>query len=146
MAHFIPTKTTATAEDTARLFLDNVFRLHGLPEEIVSDRDSKFTGNFWQALFEALGTRLGMSTAFHPQTDGQIERMNRIIEDMRRRLHYVGPDHDDWEELLSSCEFAVYNAYQDSIKTTPFLLNYGQNPRVAAQPFSKVRNFPPLKT
>ena len=84
MAHFIPTKTTATAEDTARLFLDNVFRLHGLPEEIISDRDSKFNGNFWQALFESLGTRLGMSTAFHPQTDGQTERMNRTLEDMLR--------------------------------------------------------------
>ena len=103
MAHFIPTKTTATAEDTARLFLDNVFRLHGLPEEIISNRDSKFTGNFWQALFECLGTRLGMPTAFHPQTDGQTERMNITLEDMLR--HYVGPDHDDWEEVLSSCEF-----------------------------------------
>jgi transposase InsO family protein len=102
------------------IILDDAFKLHGLPEEIISDRDSKFTGNFWQALFESLGMRLGMSTAFHPQTDGQTERMNRTLEDMLR--HYVGPDHDDWEELLSSCEFAVNNAYQDSIKTTPFLL------------------------
>ena len=66
--------------------------------------------------------------------------MNRTLEGMLR--HYVGPDHDDWEELLSSCEFAVNNAYQDSIQITPFLLNSGQNPRAAAQPFSKVRNCP----
>ena len=85
--------------------------------------------------------RLGMSTAYHPHTDiivGQTERMNRTLEDMLK--HYVGPDHDAWEELLSSCEFAVKNAYQDSISIAPFLLNCKQDPRVAALSFPKVRN------
>ena len=100
LAHFIPTETMATMEDTARLFLDDIYKLQGLPEGIISDRDSKFTGNFWQALFEALGTRLGVSTAFHPPTDGQLG-------------HYVGPVHDTWEEWLIFYEFAVNNAYRD---------------------------------
>ena len=84
MVHFVPSTTTATAPETARLFFDNVFRLHGLPEVIVSDRDAKFTSHFWKALFKTMGTKLAMSTAFHPQTDGQTERANRTLEDMLR--------------------------------------------------------------
>jgi hypothetical protein len=73
MVHFVPTKTTASAPDTAKLFFDHIFKLHGLPKSIVSDRDAKFTSRFWQSLFNTLGTKLAMSTAFHPQTDGQTE-------------------------------------------------------------------------
>ena len=73
MVHLVPTKTTATAPDTAKIFFDHVFKLHGLPKSIVSDRDAKFTSRFWQSLFKTMGTRLAMSTAFHPQTDGQTE-------------------------------------------------------------------------
>jgi transposase InsO family protein len=76
MVHFVPTKTTATAPETAQLFFDHVFKLHGMPKSIVSDRDAKFTSRFWQTLFKTLGTKLAMSTAFHPQTDGQTERTN----------------------------------------------------------------------
>ena len=82
MVHFAPTKTTAMAPDTARLFFDHIFRLHGLPKAIVSDHDAKFTSKFWQTLFQTLGTKLAMSTAFHPQTDGQTKRANRTLEDM----------------------------------------------------------------
>ena len=67
-----------------------------------------------------------MSTSFHPQTDGQTERLNRVLEDMLR--HYVSPSQDDWDEYLSMVEFAYNNSWQESIKTTPFLLNYGQHP------------------
>src|SRR4051812_50072776 len=70
MVHFAPTKTTATAPDTTQLLFDHVIRLQGLPKSIVSDRDAKFTSKFWKALFQTLGTKLAMSTAFHPQTDG----------------------------------------------------------------------------
>jgi len=73
MTHFAPTKTTASAPDTARLFFDHIFQLHGLPKSIVSDRDAKFTSKFWKSLFQTLGTKLAMSTTFHPQTDGQTE-------------------------------------------------------------------------
>jgi hypothetical protein len=76
MVHFAPSRTTATAPETARLFFNTVIKLHGLPKSIVSDQDAKFTSCFWQALFNTLGTKLAMSTAFHPQTDGQTERAN----------------------------------------------------------------------
>ena len=76
MVHFVLTTITATAPATTRIFFDSIFRLHGLPKVIVSDRDSKFTSQFWRTLFEHLGTKLAMSTTFHPQTDGQTERMN----------------------------------------------------------------------
>ena len=80
--HFIPTHTSVTAPEVAKLFLAHVFKLHGMPCIIVSDRDAKFTSRFWKALLETLGTRAAMSTAFHPQTDGQTERANRTMEDM----------------------------------------------------------------
>ncbi|CAI7932609.1 unnamed protein product, partial [Closterium sp. NIES-54] len=75
MSHFIPTHTTVTAPETARLFFDHIVRLHGLPSTIISDRDPRFLSNFWQSLFKLHGTRLKFSTAYHPETDGQTERM-----------------------------------------------------------------------
>ena len=72
-AHFVSTTTTAIAPDIATLLFDNIFHYHGLPKIIVSDWDPKFTSHFWQALFKTLGTQIAMSTAFHPQTDGQTE-------------------------------------------------------------------------
>ena len=81
-AHFIPVVTTITAEDLAHVFVDRVFKLHGMPREVLTDRGSVFTSQFTQALFKALGTRSVFSTAYHPQTDGQTERINRIVEDM----------------------------------------------------------------
>ena len=85
MAHYVPTVKTVTAPDLAKLFMDNIFRLHGPPKTIISDRDPKFTSRFWQALFKMCGTKLTMSTAYHPQTDGQTERQNRTIEESLRR-------------------------------------------------------------
>lgn len=82
--HFIPLRQNDTAEDTARRFFDGVVRLHGLPTVIVSDRDSKFTSKFWQTLFERFGTKLAMSSAYRPQTDGQSERMVRTMKEMLR--------------------------------------------------------------
>ncbi|KAG4038927.1 hypothetical protein PC123_g25517 [Phytophthora cactorum] len=84
MHHLAPVPDTVTDEQTARLFVDGVFRHHGLPETFVSDRDPRFTSAFWQTLFQLLGTRLHMSTADHPQADGQIERVNRVLEDTLR--------------------------------------------------------------
>ena len=84
MAHFIPTTTEVTAWETAKLFLQEVYRLHGLPKSIISDRDPRFTSKFWTSIMDALEVKLRMSTAFHPQTDGQTERVHRIIEEMLR--------------------------------------------------------------
>jgi len=83
-AHFIPMKTTNSAQELVPLYLKEVVRLHGVPKSIVSDRDSKFVSKFWQSLHDALGTKLSLSVAFHPQTDGQSERTIQALEDMLR--------------------------------------------------------------
>jgi hypothetical protein len=127
MVHFAPTYTDCSARDVARLFNDTVFKHHGLPSELLSDRDPRFTSKFWTELTRLLGTKLKMSTAFHPQTDGQTERSNRVLEDYLR--HYISPSQDDWDEWLPQAEFLVNNAWQESIKNTPFMLNFGQQPR-----------------
>lgn len=128
MAHFHTCDDNIGATGVARAFMESVFRLHGLPSVIISDRDPKFTSEFWETLFKSLGTRLNMSTARHPQTDGQSERMNRTIEEMIRS--YVTPLRlDDWDEHLPALEFAYNDAVQSSTGSTPFYLNYGQHPR-----------------
>ena len=83
-----PTHSTATAVDTAKIVMDPVVRVHGVPRVIVSDRDTRFTSNFWKEICKNMGTSLAMSSGYHPQTDGQTERANRSIEEMLRA--YVG--------------------------------------------------------
>jgi transposase InsO family protein len=126
MVHFVSTTTTVSAEETARLFVNTIFKLHGLPKDIVSDRDTRFTSKFWSEVWRLLGTNQSLSTAFHPQSDGQTERVNRVLEDYLR--HYVNPAQNNWDEFLGIGEFAVNNAWQESIRTTPFFLNSGRHP------------------
>ena len=136
MVHYAPTTTTATARDVAHLFVDRVVRPHGLPRTIVTDRDSKFTGKFWQAVFTALGTKLSMSTAYHPQTDGQTERANRtLLQGLRA---YTNAHHDDWDSHLPVLELAYNNSVHASTGFTPFFLNHGTNPRLPATPAAAV--------
>jgi hypothetical protein len=117
---------TITAPQLAQLFIDKVFVRFGMPTSIVSDRDPRFTSHFWRAFVKLLGTDLAMSTAYHPQTDGQTERMNRTMEDMLRG--FVGPRQDDWCKYLSMVEFAYNNSVQASTLHTPFFLNHGRHP------------------
>ena len=126
MAHFIPCKISCTAEQAADLVLHNVFRLHGCPDSFVMDRDSRWKSSFWQHWCKLLNIECNMSTAYHPQTDGQTERMNRILEEVLR--HYINPSHTSWESLLPWAEFAINSAVQTSVKASPFLLNYGWQP------------------
>ena len=126
MVRLAAVPTTVSAEGVAKCFVDNVFRSHGLPTKIVSDRDARFTGNFMTEVTRILQIRQAMSTSFHPQTDGQTERTNRTLEDMLR--HYVNPYQNDWDEFLPVVEFAVNNSWQASVQNTPFFLNYGQHP------------------
>ncbi|CAI7798149.1 unnamed protein product [Closterium sp. NIES-54] len=126
MVHFVPTTTDVSAEDTAKLFVTHVFRLHGLPRVMVSDRDPCFTSRFWQEVIKTLGTKLKMSSAFHPQTDGQTERSNRTLEQMLRS--FISPTQDDWDELLPVVEFAVNNSVHESTHEKPFVLNCGRHP------------------
>ncbi|KAJ9526612.1 hypothetical protein QJQ45_017610 [Haematococcus lacustris] len=126
MIHTVPTTTTVSAPDLAQLFFDSVFRYHGLPKVIISDRDPRFTSTFWQQLFAKTGTHLNISTANHPQTDGQTERANRTLEDMLR--NYVSPHHTDWDNHLTAAEFAYNASVQASTGYSPFMLNSGQEP------------------
>ena len=81
-AHFIPVKSTHKTDDIAKILMKEIFKLHEFPKAIVSDRDVKFTSNFWKGLFAYLGTKLNFSTAYHPQTNGKTERVNQVLEDM----------------------------------------------------------------
>ena len=105
VALFIPAKTTYKATNTADIFLKQSFRLHGIPKVIISYRDPKFTGNFWKSLFKGLNTTLNFSTSFHPQTDGQTERVNQVLEDYIARFfecEEVKTEHQHPAELLQS--------------------------------------------
>lgn len=126
MTHLVPTMDTLDASEWARLFMDHVFKAHGLPATIISDRDTIWHSHFSSEVCKLLNIKQKLSTAFHPQTDGQTERMNRVLQDMLR--HYVNAHQDNWHELLTPCEFAINNAYNESIKDTPFFLNYGFHP------------------
>lgn len=121
-----PGKKSDSATDVAKLFLKEVLARHGLPKTIITDRDPKFTGHFFRELVKLWGASQGMSSAFHPQTDGNTERVNRVMEDMLR--HFVKPDQTNWDDLLPLVEFAINNSYHESIKSTPFLLNHGRAP------------------
>ena len=113
-AHFIPIKSTYKAVNIVDIFLKDIFKLHGIPKAIISDRYVKFIGNFWISLFSRLETQLNFSTAYHPQTDGQIERVNQIVEDMLQM--YVMNNPTKWEDYLHLAEFAYNNEYQDSTR------------------------------
>ena len=84
MVHLVAVSESITAPGCSRVFTDTVFKLHGLPNELVSDRDPRFTAEFWQSVFRSLQTRLTMSTSNHPETDGQTERVNRVLEGILR--------------------------------------------------------------
>jgi Integrase zinc binding domain len=127
MVHLIPTTTTVTAAGTASLICQYVFKLHGVPESIVPDLDTHFTSHFWQVLHLQLGTKLRMSTAHHPQTDGLTERMNRTMEQVLR--NFVNDSADDWEDFLPPVQFAINNSKQGSSTQTPLELVYRGNPR-----------------
>ena len=124
MVHYVATTTTVTAPQLADIFLNHVVRHHGVPESILSDRDPRFTANFWRAFWNQLGTKLVMSTAYHPQTDGQTERANRTLEEQLRS--YVNDRQSDWDEHLSALEIAFNNSKHSSTGFTPFFLNTGR--------------------
>ncbi len=126
MIHALPTTTDVKAPQLAQLFIDSIFRQHGLPQAIVSDRDPKFTSNFWRAVMKRIHCQQAMSTARHPQTDGQTERANRTLKEMLRS--YVNARQDDWDQYLAPLEFAYNNAHNASTGQTPFYLNHGFHP------------------
>jgi hypothetical protein len=127
VAHFIPVKTTYTVSRLSELYMENILKLHGAPRSIVSDRGPQFTVKFWQSLHKSLGTQLDYSTAFHPQTDGQTERVNQILEDLL--IACVLAYGSDWEKSLSHAEFTYNNSHQASLRMSPFEALYGRKCR-----------------
>ncbi|KAL4027967.1 hypothetical protein IC575_011157 [Cucumis melo] len=123
-AHFVPGKSTYTASKWAQLYMSEIVRLHGVPVSIISDRDARFTSKFWKGLQTAMDTRLDFSTAFHPQTDGQTERLNQVLEDMLRACALEFPG--SWDSHLHLMEFAYNNSFQATIGMTPFEALYGK--------------------
>ena len=126
-AHFIADKTTTTASAFSENFINHIFRLHGLPKDIVSDRGSLFMSRFWKNTCEKLGIKLNYSTSFHPQTDGQTERVNQTLEQYLRC--FVNYNQDNWVKLLPLAEFAYNNSVNASTGKSPFMANYGFHPR-----------------
>ncbi|GJR68169.1 putative reverse transcriptase domain-containing protein [Tanacetum coccineum] len=126
-AHFLPMREDYKMERLARLYLNEIVARHGVPISIISDRDSRFTSRFWQSMQEALGTRLDMSTAYHPQTDGQSERTIQTLEDMLRAcvLDFGG----SWDVHLPLVEFSYNNSYHSSVRCAPFEALYGRKCR-----------------
>ena len=123
-AHFLAVRMIFTLEEFCRLYVREIVRLHGVPVSIVSDRDPRFTAQFWKSFQKTMGTQLSMSTAFHPQTDGQSERTIKILEDMLRA--YVLDIKGSWEEHLPLVGFAYNNSYQASIQMAPYEALYGR--------------------
>ncbi|WVZ89679.1 hypothetical protein U9M48_036052 [Paspalum notatum var. saurae] len=127
VGHFIPVKTTYTGAKLAELYISRVVCLHGVPKKIVSDRGTQSTSHFWKRLHESMDTKLNFSSAYHPQTDGQTERTNQILEDMLRT--YALQYGTSWDKSLPYAEFSYNNSYQASIKISPFQALYGRRCR-----------------
>ncbi|PKI50469.1 hypothetical protein CRG98_029152 [Punica granatum] len=123
-AHFLRVKTTFGADQLAQLFIKEIVRLHGVPVSIVSDRGSYFTSKYWNSFVTALGMKLNLTTAFHPESDGQSERTIQTLEDMLRAciIEFQG----SWDDYLTLIEFAYNNSYQSSIGMTLYESLYGR--------------------
>lgn len=130
--HIAPTTTEVDSVGVARLFRDNVWRHHGLPDQIISDRGSQFVSSFTRELNRLLGITTSVSTAFHPQSDGQTERVNQEIEQFLRM--FTNHRQDDWAEWLPIAEFSYNNRIHASTRQTPFALDTGRHPRMGTEP------------
>jgi len=128
IVHFIPTTEKTSVEGLARLFRDNVWKLHGLPKSIISDREPQFAAGLMQELNEMLGIKSKLSMAFHPQTDGQTEKVNQELEQYLRM--FIDHRQEQWPEWLGIAEFVYNNKAYSSTRTLPFKANYGQDPRM----------------
>jgi len=145
MVHLIPSRTNYNARQLAELVFEEIYKLHGLPKNIISDRDVLFTSTFWGHLHKLLGTKLRMSSAYHPQTDGSTERANRTVTQMLRQC--INDKQTDWVAKLPAIEFAINSARSESTGFAPFFLNAGRMPRsmiwnsAPANEFPSIRNF-----
>ena len=123
-----PIKFTYSAEEIAKIFVRRIISRQGLPRKIISDRDPRFSGRFWKAIFKMLGTQIALSTAFHPQSDGQTERTNQTLETGLRA--FINGSQDNWDDLLPMAEFAINSSVNISTGMTPFQLIHGKEPQL----------------
>ncbi|KAF8755411.1 hypothetical protein RHS01_05099 [Rhizoctonia solani] len=126
LGHFIPTSKKVSAKGLADLFVSHIWKLHGLPVKTISDWGTSFTGKFLRALYQQLGIKPSFTSAYHPESDGQTERVNQFIKFYLRS--YVAADHSDWVKWLPLAEYAYNNAKHSATGKTPFKLIYGRNP------------------
>ncbi|GJP35691.1 hypothetical protein CLOM_g20228 [Closterium sp. NIES-68] len=132
MGHFIPTHTTARTEVTTQLFVLYIISQHGIPTTLISVRDPKFTSKLWKEQISLLGTKLAMSSAYHPQTDGQTKRLNQIVEQLLRAA--CKDEISKWCLHLHILEFAYNNATHAATGQTSFFLYYGRHPLTPQEP------------
>ena len=132
MVHAIPTTYETSALGLAKLYCDNVWRLHGLPDSIISDRGPQFAAELIKELNKLLGIQTKLSTAYHPQTDGQTERMNQEIEQYLRM--FMSQRQEYWPEWIAIPEFSYNNKIHTAMQVTPFFANYGYHPRMGTEP------------
>jgi len=128
ITHFVATTEGTSAERLARLFRNNIWKLHRLPESIVLDRGPQFAAELTKKLNQMLGIKTKLSTAFHPQTDGQTERMNQEVEQYLR--FFIKHRQKDWPEWLAIAEFAINNKVHTATKVSPFMANYRKELRM----------------
>lgn len=126
-AHFLPLSHPFTAVSVAQLFMDRIHSIHGLPQAIISDRDRVFTSIFWKELFRRSGTQLQMSSSYHPQTDGQTERVNQCLEMFLRCFVHACPSR--WSKWLSLAQFWYNTSFHSTLMLTPFEAMFGHKPR-----------------
>ena len=128
MCHFIPCTEKISAKEVAQVYWREVGRLHGIPSVIISDRDVRFTSRFWRELWRVLGTNLRMGSGYHPESSGQVEKMNQLLEQtLRCTVHQLGEGRN-WVEMLPAVEFAVNNTPNRTTGYSAFYLNYGFHP------------------
>jgi hypothetical protein len=142
MVRLIPCDFHCTGEDVAQLLYTHVFSIFGVPDTLISDRDPRFTAASFKNWALSLGIKQCLSSAYHPQSDGQTERMNRVVEDMLR--HFVNPRGSDWDTFVPAAQLAINNAYNTSIRSTPFFLNFGRHPKVPGALSCYLPGPPPL--
>jgi hypothetical protein len=124
MCHLVPCNEAINARAVARLFLREVVRLHGVPTEVVSDRGPQFCNQFLKELWDCMRIKRSLTSAYHPQSNGQVERVNRVIEEYLR--HYVKSDQRDWDRYLPMCELSLNNTFQETIRAAPSEVMYGE--------------------
>ena len=131
VTYFVPVHGTIDASEFASVFFRTVVCKHGMPDRVVSDRDRRFISSFWQALLGLLQCKVSLSSSYHPQTDGQSERMHRTLEQVLRC--FVSPRQNDWDYWLPYAEFAINSTKSASTKYSPFFVLFGFEPMLPVQ-------------